>query len=231
MLGALLHSQLEDYTRKLTPRPAGPVLGSILGNWLVLLDFRWPFRLMTILIGLNTLAVLFLMRETYAPVLERAYLARRSGRGKADKPSRSLAKAVVVRTFSVRSRLCFCVEFELTGHRFCSGRQGCSSTQSAHSSQPVCLASPFFRSLLSCWRPNRLCIHLRHHLRLHRLAVSSQLHPAFATSLTSHPQPAPVRQARPADRDLHLRLANRHSRSLLHRTGCVLFTSALRNFG
>ncbi|BGP21196.1 MFS polyamine transporter [Rhodotorula toruloides] len=85
----------------------GPVLGSILGNWLVLLDFRWPFRLMTILIGLNTLAVLFLMRETYAPVLERAFLARRSGREKADAPSRSLAKAVVIRTFSRPPRMLF----------------------------------------------------------------------------------------------------------------------------
>lgn len=214
---------------RLTLLLAGPVLGSILGNWLVLLDFRWPFRLMTILIGLNTLAVLFLMRETYAPVLERAFLARRSGRGKADKPSRSLAKAVIIRTFSVRLKRQIFAAVELTGLRARSGRRGCSLIQSAPCLRPVRLATLISRSLLTCSRTNRLRVHLRHHLRLHRLAVSSQPHLAFATSLTSHLQSASLRQARPANGNLHVRLARRHRRTLLYRIRCVLSACVLRN--
>lgn len=45
----------------------GPVLGSIAGNYIVLVGWRWCFRIMTILVGLNTLAVILLMDETYSP--------------------------------------------------------------------------------------------------------------------------------------------------------------------
>ncbi|GAA5991332.1 hypothetical protein JCM10908_003262 [Rhodotorula pacifica] len=55
----------------------GPVIGSLLGGWLILLSWRWPMRLMTIIIGINTLCVIVFMRETYGPVLERQWLAQR----------------------------------------------------------------------------------------------------------------------------------------------------------
>ena len=55
----------------------GPVVGSLLGGWLVLLSWRWPMRLMTIIIGINTFCVIAFMRETFGPVLEREWLARR----------------------------------------------------------------------------------------------------------------------------------------------------------
>lgn len=97
--------------------PAGPVIGSMLGNWLVLLSWRWPLRIMTILIGINTGCVMLCMRETYAPVLERRWLARRTEAaadevGSEEKPAITAAAATVPepeirdllkRTFSVWS--------------------------------------------------------------------------------------------------------------------------------
>lgn len=46
---------------------AGPVLGSIIGNYIVLIGWRWCFRIMTILVGLNTLSIMTFMNETYSP--------------------------------------------------------------------------------------------------------------------------------------------------------------------
>ncbi|GAA6044187.1 hypothetical protein JCM8097_006444 [Rhodosporidiobolus ruineniae] len=99
----------------------GPVLGSIIGHYLVLPGlgtFRWPFRLMTILSGLNTLLIFFVVRESYAPVCERQWHAQRAaeeaGEGglakeerkmRAEKPSRAQAKEVVVRTFKRPPRM------------------------------------------------------------------------------------------------------------------------------
>lgn len=87
----------------------GPVLGSIIGNYLVLINWRWCFRLMTILVGLNTLVTIFGMEETYEPVLKKLYEARggapdaagRMARAKAIFKKNSEAKAVVIRTFTV----------------------------------------------------------------------------------------------------------------------------------
>ncbi|BGP52525.1 hypothetical protein JCM8202v2_000079 [Rhodotorula sphaerocarpa] len=78
----------------------GPVIGSMLGNWLVLLSWRWPLRIMTILIGINTGCVMLCMRETYAPVLERRWLARRTEAaadevGSEEKPAITAAAATV----------------------------------------------------------------------------------------------------------------------------------------
>ena len=46
---------------------SGPVLGSLIGNYLVLAGWQWTFRFMTILVGINTVAVIMFMDETYAP--------------------------------------------------------------------------------------------------------------------------------------------------------------------
>jgi hypothetical protein len=43
------------------------VLGSIIGNYIVLIGWRWCFRIMTILVGLNTLSIMTFMNETYSP--------------------------------------------------------------------------------------------------------------------------------------------------------------------
>ncbi|ORY84191.1 major facilitator superfamily domain-containing protein [Leucosporidium creatinivorum] len=91
----------------------GPVLGSIVGNYLVLIDWRWCFRLMTILVGLNTLVTIFGMEETYEPVLKKLYEARggapeaagRLARAKAIFKKNSEAKEVVIRTFTRPPRM------------------------------------------------------------------------------------------------------------------------------
>lgn len=44
----------------------GPFLGSVIGSYIVLYDWRWCFILMTILVGINTLVLVFAMEETYA---------------------------------------------------------------------------------------------------------------------------------------------------------------------
>ncbi|GJN91974.1 hypothetical protein Rhopal_005002-T1 [Rhodotorula paludigena] len=80
----------------------GPVIGSLVGNYLVLLDWRWPFRVMTILIGLNTLAIVLCMEETYSSVLERKFQAELGG---ASGPSTGYAKEVFVRTFTRPPRM------------------------------------------------------------------------------------------------------------------------------
>lgn len=90
---------------------AGPVLGSLFGEWLILLNWRWPLRLMTILVGINTCCVILFMRETYAPVLERKWLAERLAsetgeKGEADAVAASAAprpefRELIVRTFTV----------------------------------------------------------------------------------------------------------------------------------
>lgn len=94
---------------------AGPVIGSLLGEWLVLLSWRWPMRLMTILIGINTCCVILFMRETYGPVLERKWLARRlaaetNEKRKAEAIAASAApppsfREIAIRTFTVRPAL------------------------------------------------------------------------------------------------------------------------------
>ncbi|GAA5991335.1 hypothetical protein JCM10908_003263 [Rhodotorula pacifica] len=93
----------------------GPVIGSLLGEWLVLISWRWSMRLMTSIIGLNTCCVILFMRETYAPVLERKWLARRlaaetSEKGEAEAIAASAApqpdfREIAVRTFTRPPRL------------------------------------------------------------------------------------------------------------------------------
>lgn len=83
----------------------GPVLGSIIGNYLVLAGWRWTFRLMTILVGLNTLGVIFFMDETYAPVVQKRF--EEEGLVKEKENWREMfnfskeAKDVIIRTFTV----------------------------------------------------------------------------------------------------------------------------------
>lgn len=71
-------------------------------------------RLMTIVIGINTFCVIFFMRETFGPVLERKWLARRLQEeqlGEEDEPEAIVASAapqltfreLVIRTFTVRA--------------------------------------------------------------------------------------------------------------------------------
>ena len=92
----------------------GPVLGSIAGRYIILLDWRYCFRIMTILVGLNTCAVIFGMDETYSPVLKKLYDARGGAPDAAGRLQRAQnifrpnpeAKDVVVRTFTVSSDHC-----------------------------------------------------------------------------------------------------------------------------
>jgi DHA1 family multidrug resistance protein-like MFS transporter len=65
----------------------GPILGSIIGNYLVLPSlgtFVWPFRFLTILTGLNTLVIFFIMRETYEPVCRRVWDAEQEAQRTGD---------------------------------------------------------------------------------------------------------------------------------------------------
>ncbi|GAA5827948.1 hypothetical protein JCM11251_005660 [Rhodosporidiobolus azoricus] len=90
----------------------GPVLGSIIGHYLVLPQlhsWRWPFRLITILTGLNTLVIVFVMQETYGPVCERAWLAAKAAdeegagvmakEGKKEKAKEKVGKAQAKEVF------------------------------------------------------------------------------------------------------------------------------------
>lgn len=93
----------------------GPSLGSILGNYIVLTYWRWTLRILTIAVGLNTLAVILFMNETYAPVLEKLWRER----GCVDEEEESSvlkralnvfrphpeAKSVIVRTFTRPPRM------------------------------------------------------------------------------------------------------------------------------
>ncbi|KAM0747748.1 MFS general substrate transporter [Meredithblackwellia eburnea MCA 4105] len=90
----------------------GPTLGSILGNYVVLLGWRWCFRIMTILVGLNTLSILFFMNETYSPVVK-AQVERRLFPPPKN-PSRTFkdrfkfsdkAKFVIIKTFTRPPRM------------------------------------------------------------------------------------------------------------------------------
>ncbi|GAA5966722.1 hypothetical protein JCM8115_002789 [Rhodotorula mucilaginosa] len=93
----------------------GPVVGSLLGGWLVLISWRWPMRLMTIIIGINTVCVIAFMRETFGPVLEREWLAQRlqDEDGEKGEPEAIVSSAVpqitfhelVIRTFTRPPRL------------------------------------------------------------------------------------------------------------------------------
>ncbi|GAA6007997.1 hypothetical protein JCM10207_006991 [Rhodosporidiobolus poonsookiae] len=101
----------------------GPVIGSMLGNYLLLIPsssdpWRWPFRVLTILVGLNLLAIVFFVRESYAPVCERKWRAereaKRKGEGelekeerkvKAEMPKTGQTKEVIVRTFKRPPRM------------------------------------------------------------------------------------------------------------------------------
>lgn len=69
-------------------------------------------RVMTILIGINTCCVILFMRETYSPVLERKWLARRLAADRSEKGEEADAivasvapqpsfREIAVRTFTV----------------------------------------------------------------------------------------------------------------------------------
>ncbi|SCV72192.1 BQ2448_4886 [Microbotryum intermedium] len=90
---------------------AGPTLGSVIGTYLVLVDWRWCFRLLAILVGINTLAIIFLMDETYAPVLrkvleeEDGVAISRSARLRQLFRPKPEAKAIMIRTFTRPPRM------------------------------------------------------------------------------------------------------------------------------
>nr|XP_019050254.1 hypothetical protein I302_00680 [Kwoniella bestiolae CBS 10118]OCF29184.1 hypothetical protein I302_00680 [Kwoniella bestiolae CBS 10118] len=50
---------------------AGPILGNMLGYWLLFFGWRWAYYFMTILSTLNTILLIAVMRETYAPVIQK----------------------------------------------------------------------------------------------------------------------------------------------------------------
>lgn len=54
----------------------GPVLGSLIGNYLAIVGWKWTFRFMTIAVAFNTCSVIFFMNETFAPVVRRQVEAR-----------------------------------------------------------------------------------------------------------------------------------------------------------
>lgn len=87
----------------------GPVLGSILGNYIVLAGWRWCFRIMSILVALNTLSIMFFMSETYSPVAKAAFEAK--GLTKPKRTLRELftltpaGRDVIIHTFSRPPRM------------------------------------------------------------------------------------------------------------------------------
>ncbi|GAA6043845.1 hypothetical protein JCM8097_007233 [Rhodosporidiobolus ruineniae] len=101
----------------------GPVIGSLLGSYLNLLhhvpgtpssqSWRWPLRVMTIIVGLNTLALWLGMRETYESVVGRGWRRERrrvrrekEGRERDGESSfKDEARKVLRRTFSRPPRL------------------------------------------------------------------------------------------------------------------------------
>ncbi|WWC60184.1 uncharacterized protein I303_102749 [Kwoniella dejecticola CBS 10117] len=50
---------------------SGPILGNMLGYWLLYFGWRWAYYFMTIVATLNTILLLVVMRETYAPVIQK----------------------------------------------------------------------------------------------------------------------------------------------------------------
>ncbi|WWC87768.1 uncharacterized protein L201_002660 [Kwoniella dendrophila CBS 6074] len=50
---------------------AGPILGNMIGIWLLGLGWRWAYYFMTILCTLNTVLLFAVMKETYAPVIKK----------------------------------------------------------------------------------------------------------------------------------------------------------------
>ncbi|WVQ78742.1 hypothetical protein IAT38_000829 [Cryptococcus sp. DSM 104549] len=50
---------------------AGPVLGNMLGYWLLFLYWRWTYYIWTMVAAVNFVAMCLVMRETYAPVLQK----------------------------------------------------------------------------------------------------------------------------------------------------------------
>ncbi|WVQ64792.1 uncharacterized protein L199_002961 [Kwoniella botswanensis] len=50
---------------------SGPILGNMLGYWLLYFGWRWAYYFMTILSTLNTILLILVMRETYAPVIQK----------------------------------------------------------------------------------------------------------------------------------------------------------------
>ncbi|SCZ88167.1 BZ3500_MvSof-1268-A1-R1_Chr2-1g04234 [Microbotryum saponariae] len=98
---------------------AGPTLGGVMGSYLALVDaspmfpelWRWCFRLLAILVGLNTLAIIFLMDETYAPVLRKTLeeedgvaISRPARLRQLFRPKPE-AKAIMIRTFTRPPRM------------------------------------------------------------------------------------------------------------------------------
>ncbi|KAI5474875.1 MFS polyamine transporter [Pseudohyphozyma bogoriensis] len=84
----------------------------VLGSYIVLLGWRWTFRIMTILVGLNTLSLAVFMSDTYAPAVKERLEATRSGvSGKERKTLRERvalspqAKQVIIRTFTRPPRM------------------------------------------------------------------------------------------------------------------------------
>ncbi|OCF30330.1 hypothetical protein I316_08034 [Kwoniella heveanensis BCC8398] len=50
---------------------AGPVIGNMVGYWLLFFGWRWAYYFMTIVVTLNTILMITVMRETYAPVIQK----------------------------------------------------------------------------------------------------------------------------------------------------------------
>lgn len=75
---------------------AGPVLGSMIGYWILYGGWRWLFWCMTILSALNLVILICLTEETYAPVIEK--ILRYRVRHPKEKPS-TLAERLSPRRF------------------------------------------------------------------------------------------------------------------------------------
>ncbi|KAK8861475.1 hypothetical protein IAR55_002296 [Kwoniella newhampshirensis] len=50
---------------------AGPVLGNMIGTWFLFFGWRWPYYVMTIASAINTVIMFLIMRETYAPAIQK----------------------------------------------------------------------------------------------------------------------------------------------------------------
>ncbi|WVF67123.1 hypothetical protein IAT40_001868 [Kwoniella sp. CBS 6097] len=55
---------------------AGPVIGNMIGYWLLFFGWRWAYYFMTIVATLNTILMVTVMRETYAPVIKKIMIYR-----------------------------------------------------------------------------------------------------------------------------------------------------------
>ncbi|WWD16614.1 hypothetical protein CI109_101042 [Kwoniella shandongensis] len=73
---------------------AGPVLGNMLGTWFLFFGWRWPYYFMTIVSAVNTVVMILVMRETYAPALQKI-LTYHATHPKADSSGQSFVRRIL----------------------------------------------------------------------------------------------------------------------------------------